>query len=293
MTRLHSMTTLLAALVIGAASALALDEPPRDVRLEEKKLETLSRKDTDALGAQALAIAPQKWKHAETEHFIVHYRRATEAQKVVREVEYDCWLTGRVLGATKEQYARKSHIFVFQDEREWAQFRHDSEVMEWSASFAHGDDLYLHVGGMGEGFDSGILAHETAHAVVARLYPGRRWPRWLNEGLAEYMATASVATRKQLYLKGLQRDLSEATLDPVPLAAIVDYPKDREEVTRFYQSSEKFVRFLMTQWPPERFPRFVDEILAGTAVDAAIMKIYGDQTKDYAEFLKQYRRFSK
>ena len=47
------------------------------------------------------------------------------------------------------------------------------------------DDLFLDVRAAQGGFDSQTLAHETTHAIVARIYGGRRWPLWLNEGFAE------------------------------------------------------------------------------------------------------------
>lgn len=279
-------------LVFGGIIAGA-EEPPRDARLEEKKFEALATRDTSPLSVKALELQPQKWKHGETEHFIIHYRRITEAQKVAREVEFDLWFVARALGASKERYAKKSHIYVFQDEREWNIFRYEAGFLEWMTSVAVGDDLFLHVGGAGEGFDSETLAHETTHAVVARLYPGNRWPRWLNEGFAEYMATASLSARKRVWKQGMQRGLSGATLSPTELVAITNYPEDRKKVHQFYQSSEKLIRFLMNEYPPERFPAFTDAILAGTPFQDALLKTYSDRVKDYPAFLKQYERFTR
>ncbi|MEI6561235.1 MAG: peptidase MA family metallohydrolase [Verrucomicrobiota bacterium] len=270
-----------------------VEPPPQAVPLVEKKFEQLSSKETSPLGTKALAIAPEKWKHAETDHFIVHFRRATEAQRVVREVEYTLWFVAQSLGATKERYAKKSHVYVFQDAQEWITFRSVAEVPSWSGSFAMGDDLFLHVGGMGEEFDSHTLAHETTHAVVARLYPRQRWPRWLNEGFAEYMGSASQAARKGLWTKGLQQTLSEATLPVAKLVSMEDYPKERVEVDRFYASSQKLVRFLMNSYPKDRFPKFVDAILGGAKFEAALLQVYGDQVQDYAAFTKRYERFVK
>jgi len=289
-------------LVVWCASwAKGVDAPPpHDVQLVEKKAEQLSSQDASPLGLKALAIAPAKWKHAETDHFIVHYRRATEAQKVVREVEYTLWFVAQSLGAAKERYAQKSHVYVFQDEREWSAFRSEAGVPNWYASFAQNGNLYLHVGGAGEGFDSAILAHETTHAVVSRLYPHQRWPIWLNEGFAEYMSTASQAARKKVWTQGMQKELSQADYPLAELVVMTDYPHkqddedaERKEVRRFYQTSQKVVRFLMNSFPKERFPRFIDAILAGAAFESAVLKVYGDQVKDYPAFTKQYERFTR
>ena len=106
------------------------------------------------------------------DYFNVLASRATEAQRVVREIEYNLWFVAKALGAGKERYAKKSHVYIFEGEGEWKSFLSESETPPWSGSFAYGDNLFLHVGGPGEGFDSHTLAHETTHAVVARLYEG-------------------------------------------------------------------------------------------------------------------------
>ena len=270
-----------------------MEQRPQDMPLMEKMAEQITSKVSSPMGLKAMAIAPEKWKHAETEHFIIHYRRVTEAQRVVREIEYTLWFVAQSLGATKERYAKKSHVYVFQDEREWVTFRDEAEMPKWIASWAQGDELFLHVGGVGEEFDSHLLAHETTHAVVARLYPRQRWPHWLNEGFAEYMGSASQAARKGLWTKGMQQELSEASLPVEKLIATEDYPTDRKEVTRFYQSAQKLVRFLMNNYPKDRFPRFIDLILGGATFENALLKVYGDRVKDYAAFTKQYERFVK
>ncbi|MCX6967119.1 MAG: hypothetical protein NTZ46_04955 [Verrucomicrobia bacterium] len=301
--RSHSFYRLVFILLAsGILRAQAIDEPPpREIQLVEKKAEQLTAKDASPLGLKAMTFAPSKWKHAETDHFIVHYRRVTEAQRVVREIEYTLWFVAQSLGATKERYAKKSHVYVFQDQKEWKDFLSQTPNPSWFASFAHGDNLFLHIGGVGERFDSETLAHETTHAVVARLYPGHRWPIWLNEGFAEYMSTASLAARKKVWTQGMQRGLSEASLPLAELVATTEYPASsanagesgHKAVHRFYQSSQKLVRLLMNNFPKDRFPRFIDVILAGANFENAIVQVYGDQVKNYADFAKQYERFVK
>lgn len=288
---------LCASVLVIASAAWAADvPPPREVHLEEKQWEQLSNRDLDPMGQKALAFSPGKWRHAETGNFILHYRRVTEAQKVAREIEYDLWFVAHTLGATKDQYTKKSHVFIFQDEKEWSQFVADvadSGVESWSASFAHGDELFLHVGGIGEPFDSQMLAHETTHAVVARLYPNKYWPLWMNEGFAEYEGYASVAARKGQWLKGYERDLPEADLPLDELLAMKQYPAEREKVTELYQTGEKLIRFLMTDFPKDRIAKFVDVILNGGTLETAVTQIYGDQVPDFATFKSRFAHFRK
>lgn len=273
--------------------------PPREVPLVEKKFDQLSDQKISRNGRVALDIEPAKWKHAETDNFIVHYRRATEAQKVVREVEYDLWYVASSLGAGRDKTAKKSHVYVFGDEVEWKHFLDITEnPMQWAASYAHGDELFLNVRGGGNSgtaatFDSHTLAHETTHAVVARLYPGKRFPLWLNEGFAEYMGGASVAARKGITTRYFERDLHQAELPLEKLVQYTKYPTSQAEIGQLYQSSEKFVRFLMTDFPKDRLSHFIESVLNGSEVPSAIVEIYGDKLKDWADFQKRYDKFTK
>ncbi len=114
------------------------------------------------MGSQALAMNPRSWYHGETEDFIIHYRNFSDALEIAREIEFDLWYVAKTLGATKEQYARKSHVYVFQDDREWQVFVKQARHQEtWAHSFALGDELFLNVHGTGQGFESHTLAHET------------------------------------------------------------------------------------------------------------------------------------
>lgn len=272
------------------------DEPPaRDIPLVEKKWGELSNTEVSAEGRTALAIKPERWKHAETDHFIIHYRRATEAHKVVREIEYDIWFIAKSLGATPGQYKKKSHVFVFEDENEWKVFLSDTNAPPWAGSFARLDELFLSVRQMEKGglFDSHTLAHETTHAVVARLYPFEHWPVWLNEGFAEYMGGASVATRNHQLIKNYQKNLTDAEMSLDELFATRRYPEDREKIRQLYQTGEKFVRFLMNELPQDRFRGFVKDLLTTGDPKQSLLHIYGDRIKDFDTFEKRFATFSK
>lgn len=278
--------------------AVLSSPPAREIPLVEKKLEDLSNNNVSKDGQIALAIDPAKWKHAETDNFIIHYRRATEAQKVVREIEYDLWYVATTLKATRERYAKKSHVYVFEDQKEWQSFLNQSNnQMKWAVSFAFRDELFLNVRGAGNSgtgsFDSHTLAHETTHAVVARIFPRKRWPLWLSEGFAEYMGGASVAARKGQSSRHFERDLNRADLPLEKLAEITSYPESQSEIHQLYQTSEKFVRFLMSEMPRDRIVSFIDAVLGGQSLNDAVLSTYSDKVKDWADFQKKYAKFTK
>jgi hypothetical protein len=170
--------------------------------------------------------------------------------------------------------------------------------MKWAVSYAHGDELFLNVRGGGNSgsgaiFDSHTLAHETTHAVVSRLYPRQRWPLWLNEGFAEYMGGASVAARKGITPRYFERDLKSAELPLDKLVTYKAYPKTPGEITQLYQSAEKFVRFLMTEFPKDRMAKFIESVMNGSEPQSAVMEVYGDKLKDWGDFQKRYEKFTK
>jgi hypothetical protein len=258
----------------------------------QKPLSSLSHRDASPNGQTALGLRPAAWLHSESPHFVLHYRRITEAKKVALEIEYHLAFVARVLGAAPDRYARKSHVFIFEDENDWKTFLAKTPIPPWSASFALGDELYLNVRDGRTGmFDSQTLAHETTHAVVARLYPGQPWPLWLNEGFAEHMSGLSVGARMGQYNPRLMQRLHLATLPLDQLTALTAYPVAAEGVAQLYQSSERLVRFLMTNQPADRFPRFVDALLAGDTLQTAVPKIYGDRFPTFAVFVKRYELF--
>ncbi len=263
-----------------------------DVPVEQKPFAALSDQNISEDGRLALAIRPEMWLHGEIPNFILHFRRITEAKRVALEVQFHLTYVAKVLGAGPERYARKSHVYIFEDEKDWQTFVEEAHMPAWVSSFAQGDDLYLNVREGRTGmFDSVTLAHETTHAIVARLYPGKRWPRWLNEGFAEQMSGASTSARMGQYNGRLLQHFQAATLPLDKLTATVDYPQDVVAVHQFYQSSEKLIRFLMTQNPPERFPKFVDAIVVdGDPLEAAIPKVYGDRYPTFAAFAAAYAR---
>jgi len=264
--------------------------PPLGAPMRQKTWETIANRDTSLLGNQALAMNPRGWYHGETENFVLHYRNFSDALQIAREIEFDLWYVARTLGATREQYARKSHVYVFQDDSEWRAFvKEVHHPAAWSHSFAVNDELFLNIHGTGMGFESHTLAHETTHAVIARIYRNARWPLWLNEGFADYMADACGAVRRGLSPGANPRNLRDATMTLTELIAVSRYPEDHASVARLYDTGTKFVRYLFAKYPAELFPKFVNRLLDGSPAPTALLEIYGDEFRDLQAFDKRFQ----
>ncbi len=277
----------------GTPSPARTPPPPYDVPLRQEAWEALPNREISPAGQQGLAFQPRQWRHGETDHFILHYRSMSDALQVAREIEFDLWYVANSLGARPEQFARKSHVYIFRDEKEWQKFLVETRAPEWVHSFALRDDLFLDLRAAEGGFDSHTLAHETTHAIVSRIYGSRRWPLWLSEGFAEYMGGASVAARGSRSLRSNQRKLQFAEMTVADLFATERYPEAPLGVARLYDTSVKLVRYLFNKYPPELFPKFVDLVVDGRPPAEALREIYGKEFSDLAEFEKSFSRFTR
>ncbi len=251
--------------------------PPVPRPLEPRGWNQLVNRVINPRGIGALAVRPNQWQHGESENFILHYRNLADASRVAEEIEYHLWFVARALGAEPKSYASKSHVFVFENDADWRAFRDRAGFPPWSNSVAFGDELYLNVRDTRTGqFDSGLLAHETTHAVVARLYGASlQWPSWLGEGFAEVMKEISVSSRGGMIEPRPEQkrpplaDLDFDALLRKPLAK-----DDLVEVMRFYRNSERLVRFLFTAHDPELFARFVDAVLFHGDIRRAVVDAF-------------------
>ncbi len=295
----NQITVLIAAAfcLLATMSQAALQAesqpPPRNIPLEEIDWDKIEIKNISKYGERALEVDRRKWRHAETDNFVLHFRRVTEAKKVAREIEFVLWFAAKLLHATPDDYQNKSHVFIFEDEQEWVEFVADTGLPKWSNSVAVGDELFLNVrySGNSRRFDSNTLAHETAHAAVARIFKAKRWPLWLNEGFAEFTAVAGVAERKNQTLGRHLYPLKNAKFTLDELMNSDFYPKSTNEISQFYQSSERVVRFMMMELPDDRFREFVDALLVANNIEKAVIDVYGDKFEDYSEFSEALAKF--
>ena len=268
------------------------DKPPaREIPFETINWSLADDKSVSEVGKIALGLNAGDWKTCQTEHFIVHFRRQTEARRVARQIEFDLWFVAKALGFSKKDYAMTSHVYVFEGTAEWQSFLHKADMPDWVAAFARGDELFLNVRGSGGDRDTGEsqIAHETTHAVVARLYPRQQWPLWLNEGMAEYMSSASVAARRGKFVGRLQNSMEMGLLPLDELVTMEQYPADTTKVAMLYRTSEALVRYLHEAHGTEKFREFIQTMVTGKSLKDTIAQVYPNDYKDWDAFEAAYR----
>ena len=234
-----------------------------------------------------------RWKHLQTEHFILHHDQKMFAAKVARMGEqfYDS-ISADLPDLRDRASPGRSHLFIFRDPRDWKAILASMPGLEpWAASFVRGNVMLLQETGASASDKMDTLAHEMTHLVFNRFLPVRL-PLWLNEGLAEYYGEFAYRAAKGMgQSKGNAfRPLRSWT----PLAELLDatgYPADPAEVSRFYATSKYLAGYLLLDQPREKWNAFFARVLAGEPASAALLDTYG--WTDVEALEKAFARFAR
>ncbi len=263
---------------------MAAATPSRNADLDEKPFDKLSDQAISEWGQKALAVNATKWKHGETEHFVIHFFRsgdmiARRSEKFYAEIR--AFFGNR---ADKMQ-GRKSHIFAFCESDDWETFKRAVDKKKNVAGVTRGNEFFYMAFGEEKQFDyrGHVQAHEMTHLVFNRFFTGHL-PLWLNEGVAEYFGL-----KKTLDTATFRRTLSRAK--PFGLERLFktnEYPKTEDEVHSFYAEATIVVDFL-TQTADRRglLTKFIDALIEDPDVDKALV-LYGYKSRE--EFSKAYER---
>ena len=253
---------------------------------KEKKLDDFSDTAMSDWGDLALGISHLKWKHGETEHFIIHFFR--NGEKIARRCEVFYTEIKEFFGNRPDlRSAQKSQVFAFHDGADWKQFT-GKITLEWAGGVTRGDEFfYLPVNEEGRFDNKGkVQAHEMTHLIFNRFFRGHP-PLWLNEGIAEYFGQRKTTTLSQFRQQ-------MAAIPPYHLGQLFQaeqYPDRPEQIQAFYAEAAIVIDFLTrTTERAAKLPKFVDALIATNDIAVAV-QLYG--YKDFSEFevaYKNYRR---
>lgn len=261
---------------------------------EEIKFADMDKKGLLPYAKTLLDEEGDKWRHAQTEHFVMHFfasEGTNFAWKVAQQSEFFYGYISKELGGAKDLYPCRSHIFTFRNETRWKKFlKTQPEVDKWSYSYAQGLCMFLQQAENTKK-QSDVLAHEMTHLMVNHFINGHP-PLWLNEGIAEYYGEFGLSE-----FRGIKRHpgsvfKSGGLREAMPLErllAIVKYPGSEVEVHKLYATSKYFVGFLLTKKPAEKFPPFLADIAGGMKASEALIKHY--EFPDLATAQKEFNRF--
>ncbi len=154
--------------------------------LPEIEFSQLSQRDPNPLGEKALAIHPEQWKHAETDHFIYHFVHSYVATPVSVEAEFHYRVIAKELERDQPAGDVKSHIYIFERPEEWQQFQVFGNLEPWSGGIHSAGSLFVQRNPAYK-FSNNLLGHEIVHLVLHRFYADGI-PCWLDEGFAQFIS---------------------------------------------------------------------------------------------------------
>lgn len=246
---------------------------------------------TSGLAAPAWA----DWRKAETDHFIVY---SNGGERQLREYtvaleRFHALLEAR-LGGPATVEARKLPVYLVTDGRQLRVARpslpEGIDGYYWTSEV---DTLAVLVRGRG----NDLLQHEYSHHFMAKAGAGR-YPGWLNEGFAEYFATATVSDIGAATF-GMPQPGRVATLQQgrwMPMDALLrargsfDVP-DRETRRLYYAQS-----WLLTHWLAadssrlQRLSAYLNGVNAGQDAVETWQTTFGQSPDQLADALRSYLR---
>src|SRR5437868_5092133 len=230
---------------IGGSNAVAQDSELTGLNsLSEVDPSQLSQRDPNPLGEKALAIHPDQWKHAESDHFIYHFVHSYVATPVSVEAEFHYRVIVKELEREQLTTDIKSHIYIFERPDEWQQFQTFGNLERWTGGIHSAGSLFIQRNPAYKLSDNS-LGHEIVHLVSHRFYTDGI-PCWLDEGLAQFIskdAHASYQRARGYMSKPHSEAIAPGELMPINALILQTHPPPGR-VHLFYNESERLVRFL-------------------------------------------------
>jgi hypothetical protein len=259
--------------------------------LSEVEFSQLSQRDPNPLGEKALAIHPEQWKHAETEHFIYHFTHSYVATPVSVEAEFHYRVIAKQLEREQPAGDIKSHIYIFERPEEWQEFQAFGKLEPWSGGIHSAGSLFVQRNPAYK-FSNNLLGHEIVHLILHRFYTDGI-PCWLDEGFAQFVSKDAHASYERA--RGFAaKPHSEAIplQDLIPLSILTAFthpPSDRVRI--FYDESERLVRFLAATDKPS-FLSLLDALARHQPLETVLPRLYSGKFSSVATLEEGFREYA-
>ena len=287
---MRPMSMFIAAIaILFAASAVA--QINESSSLAEIEFSQLSQRDPNPLGEKALAIHPEQWKHAETEHFIYHFVHSYVATPVSVEAEFHYRVIAKELEREQPAGDIKSHIYIFERPEEWQQFQVFGKLEPWTGGIQSAGSLFIQRDPSYK-FSGNLLGHEIVHLIMHRFFTDGI-PCWLNEGLAQYISKDAHASyqRARGYISKPHSDaIAPQSLIPLPALLAITYPPS-DRVHTFYDESERLVRFL-AETNKASFLNLLDALARHQPFETSLSRFYPANFTSVSDLDAKFRDYA-
>ncbi|RJQ52332.1 MAG: hypothetical protein C4521_10685 [Actinobacteria bacterium] len=133
----------------------------------------------------------------------------------------------------------------------------------------------------------GVLAHEVSHLVLGDKFAqgGAPLPRWLDEGLAQYVAGTWDFDLDWAGQRERTMRAAVASRSLLPISSLEPAFNDPDSLSLAYAESYGFVQYLSVTFGRQRLERFVDRASSSPSVEeaaeAALGRSFGDVEKEW------------
>ena len=278
-------------IIIALSAATSFGQLNESSSLPEIEFSQLSQRDPNPLGEKALAIHPEQWKHAETEHFIYHFVHTYVATPVSVEAEFHYRVIAKELERENAPTDIKSNIYIFERPEEWQEFQAFGKLEPWTGGIHSAGSLFVQRNPSYR-FSDNSLGHEIVHLVLHRFYSDSI-PCWLDEGFAQFISKDAHASyeRARGYISKPHSDsiAPEDLMSLTVLTTATHPPSDR--VRLFYDESERLVRFLATADKPS-FLSLLDSLARHQPLETVLPRLYSGRFLNITALEENFRDYA-
>jgi hypothetical protein len=139
------------------------------------------------------------------------------------------------------------------------------------------------------------LKHELCHLLLHRNIQQDNLPRWLDEGVCQWVSggVTELATGEG------DRALSRATVSNsvISISSLDTFPRDEKQILLAYEESKSFIEYIMSEYGEHRFLQSLEYLKEGESIDSAFEKSLSVSFPDlekkwYAHIQRKYTWFS-
>jgi hypothetical protein len=220
---------------------------------------------------------PAGWNTRESRHFIVYYRNADKdfIDDLLKESETRYKSIPRNLGLKlkREWLGQKRGKIYIYDTAE--QYQAQAGQPEWSdgVSIQKLRVIFSFVGA--KNFFHSALPHELAHIFFREAvgFRNKAVPVWLEEGVGASQEVLNLPEIKKMLEDALAKGrlIALSSLQEKDLRSL----QDKTEIGLFYAQSASVVRYLLSEFGPDRFRSFCRDLQNNLDLEKALDKTYG------------------
>jgi hypothetical protein len=226
---------------------------------------------------RSCSAMPAGWTTRESQHFIVYYRSADKdfVENLLQRSEAYYKSIPENLGLKLKQEwkgSKRSKIYIYDTSK---QYQDQTGQPEWSdgSSIQKLRVIFSFLGA--KNFSTSALPHELAHIIFREAvgFQNKDIPVWLEEGVGSSQEEMDFPKVKEVLKNYLAENklIAISELQEKDLRAL----QDKAEIDLFYAQAASIVGYLLSEFGPDHFRIFCQNLENNLSLEKALEKAYG------------------